>query len=81
VEGAELSEKGDQRTFTKAVVDGGVEGKSWELLTEVTYPCSSYLGRNKVNLVEHENQMLVRCLGPDVFFDGAATSPIRVAGI
>jgi hypothetical protein len=38
VERAELSEKGDQGTFTEAVVDGGVESKCGELLAKVAYP-------------------------------------------
>ena len=38
VERAELSEKGNQGTFTEAVVDGGVESKCGELLAKVAYP-------------------------------------------
>jgi hypothetical protein len=81
VERAELSEKGNQGTFTEAVVDGGVESKCGELLAKVAYPGGSNLGRNKIDLVEDEDQMLVRCLSTDVLFDGAATGSIRITGV
>jgi hypothetical protein len=81
VERAKLSKKGDQGTFTEAVVDGGVESKRWELFAKVAYPCSSNLGRNKIDLVKHKNQMLMRCLGTDVLLDRAATSSIGITGV
>jgi hypothetical protein len=41
----------------------------------------SNLGRNKIDLVKHKNQMLMRCLGTDVLLDRAATSSIGITGV
>jgi len=78
VQRGELTQKLNQRTLTKRVIDGSMEGKSRSRLGEMGYPTSSRPSRYKITLVEDKNQLLVRLFLLD---EVSTTSTDRITSI
>lgn len=73
VDPLELSHQLDQRSFAEGLCNRGMGRNGRILLRQGIYPPLGSPNRNKVALVQHENQVLVGAVFFQIFFDVAAS--------
>lgn len=78
---AKLAQKLDQGALSKRVVDVRVKGKRRVLLREVLHPPRRHPRGDEIDLVQDEDEMLVRLFVAQVLFNVLGASAHGVAGV
>ena len=77
----ELTQKTDQRSFSKGVVHTGVKGQSWIFAGENVHPSARHPNRHEIAFVQNEDEMFVPRIFSQMIFYVSGSRSHGISGV